>query len=63
MTFEDKIACALGLLKEDKPVAFKHDGLKKKTASGAHKFDPPVEYVQMKHDNTWGTKSEQDKLS
>jgi len=54
---------ALGLMESvDEPVLFKHEGLRKKTQAGAHRFDKGVEYDQMEFDGKWGTKSKQDKL-
>jgi hypothetical protein len=60
---EHRLAVALGLLTEsDEPVMFKHEGLKKKAQKGEHKFDPPPEYVQMKHDSTFGTLKDPKKI-
>lgn len=54
---------ALGLMESvDEPVLFKHEGLRKKTQAGAHRFDKGTEYIQMEFDGKWGTKSKQDKL-
>ena len=54
---------ALGLMESvDEPVLFKHEGLRKKSQAGAHRFDKGVEYIQMEFDGKWGTKSKQDKL-
>ena len=54
---------ALGLVESaDKPVMFKHEGLRKKSQAGAHRFDKGVDYSQMEFDGKWGTKSKQDKL-
>lgn len=62
-SFENRLAEALGLITEsDTPVKFKHEGLKKKAQKGEHKFDPPPEYVQMKHDNTFGTLQDPKKI-
>jgi hypothetical protein len=46
----------------DEPVLFKHEGLRKKSQAGAHRFDKGIEYIQMEFDGKWGTKSKQDKL-
>jgi hypothetical protein len=36
---------------KDAPKLFKHDGLNKKTASGAHRFDDGIKFTQMRHDD------------
>ena len=63
-SFESKLTRSLGIMESsDKPVAFKHEGLKKKSQEGAHRFDKPVDFVQLKHDDQFGTKSEHKSLS
>jgi len=43
---------ALGLVCEgDSPESFKADGEKRRSSSGAHRFDASVEFVQMGHDD------------
>ena len=62
-TFESRLARALGLIREDKAILFKHEGLAKKASAGSHKFDAPPEYHQLKYDGKWGTKSSRNKLN
>jgi hypothetical protein len=62
-TFEDRLKRALGLLSEDKAIRFKHEGLAKKASKGAHKFDSPPEYFQLKYDGKWGSKADRSKLN
>lgn len=62
--FEHRIKIALGLLKEegDSPVTYVPDGKKKKTSSGAHRFDDGVDFYQMKNDMTWKHKEVEDSI-
>lgn len=61
-SFEDKLREALGLINEDSPVQFKHEGLNQKSAEGAHRPDKGVEFIQMKYDDKFLTKAETDNL-
>lgn len=57
--FEDKLKIALGLLEsKDKPEKVKIEGDSKKTASGAHRFDDGVKFIQMKADDQFKTKDD-----
>ena len=62
--FEAKLMEVLGLIMEsDEPVFFKHDGLKKKTQAGAHRFDDGTEFTQTPYDGKWLSKKKQGQLS
>jgi hypothetical protein len=62
ITLNERLDEIFGLISEDKPVQFKHEGLKQKSADGAHRPDNGVEFIQMKHDYKFLTKAEVDNL-
>lgn len=59
-TLRRKLEEALGLLKEqkDEPVKPKPEGKNKKSSDGAHRFDSPVEFIEMNHDDQFKTKGD-----
>ena len=63
-TFEDRIMLALGLICQDSDtsVEYKPEGDKKETADGAHRFDKPVKYTQIKPDLKFQFKADQNNL-
>lgn len=62
-TLEQKLNKVLGIKEEkDAPVPYKPEGNQQKSGEGAHRFDKPTEFVQMKPDNRFMTKSQQKQL-
>lgn len=63
-TFEHRIMVALGIIceEDDASSEYEPDGDKKETADGAHRFDKPVKYTQIKPDLKFSFKADQNSL-